>query len=94
MSKKKSSNWENIADALWEGPLAIEALLIAIPYVILTTIGTALKVILTSIISVLTLNKTWKLSEIWNKKNLEKNIADPWNCLTSIVVIILLLVML
>ena len=87
---KKNSKWESIADLIWEAPQTIEGFLIAIPYLILNSIGTIIKVLCLSFISLLTLNKWIKLGELWNKKHLKDNIANPWNCVLALAIIIFL----
>lgn len=91
---KKNSKWDSIADLIWEAPQTIEGIFIAIPYLILNSIGTFLKVSFLSLISILSLNKWKKLSEIWNKENLKENIANPWNCILSLIIIIILTIIL
>ncbi len=89
---KKKSKWNSIADLIWEAPTTIEGIFVAIPYLILNSIGTFLKVSFLSLISILSLNKWIKLSEIWNKKNLKENIVNPWNCVLALVIIIFLII--
>ena len=85
---KKNSKWESIADLIWEVPQTIEGFLIAIPYLILNSIGTIIKVLFFSFISLLSFNKWIKISELWNKKYLKDNIANPWNCVLALAIII------
>jgi len=87
---KKNSKWESIADLIWETPQTIEGFLIAIPYLILNSIGTIIKVLFFSIISLLSFNKFLKISELWNKKYLKNNIANPWNCFLALTIIVIL----
>ncbi len=87
---KKNSKWKSIADLIWETPTTLEGIFVAIPYLILNSIGTIIKVIFLSLIAILTLNKWKKLNELWNKKYLKDNITNPWNCVLALGIIILL----
>ncbi|MDP5229709.1 MAG: hypothetical protein NWQ38_04895 [Cellulophaga sp.] len=88
MSKKKGK-WESVADLIWKAPTTIEGVFVAIPYFILNSIGTFFKVILLSLISVLSLNKWIKLRELWSKKYFKENIVEPWNCVLAIFIIVI-----
>jgi hypothetical protein len=87
---KKSNRWDFIADQIWEAPQTIEGFLIGIPYLILNIIGTFLKLILFSLIAILSLNKWMKLNELWSKKYFKSNISNPWNFVIGLVMIILI----
>jgi ABC-type microcin C transport system permease subunit YejE len=87
---KKKSKWDSIADLIWETPTTIEGIFIAIPYLILNSIGTFFKVSFLSLVSILSLNKWKKLSELWNKEYLKQNLVEPWNCVLALVIIIIM----
>ncbi|MBR9847257.1 MAG: hypothetical protein GYB35_14670 [Algicola sp.] len=87
---KKNSKWDSIADFIWEAPQTIEGIFIAIPYLILNSIGAIIKLLSLSFISLLSFNKWIKISELWNKKYFKDNIANPWNCVLALVIIIIL----
>jgi hypothetical protein len=87
---KNNSKRKSVADLIWKTPTTLEGIFVAIPYIILNSVGTFLKVLLLSLISILSLNKLIKLDGIWSKHYLKENIVNPWNCVISIVTIILL----
>ena len=67
-----------------------ENFLFAIPYLILTTIGTAIKLIFLSLLSILSLNLWVKLKNLWNRRYLKRNLENPWNCVLTITLFIIL----
>ncbi|CAL2078664.1 hypothetical protein [Tenacibaculum sp. 190524A02b] len=87
-TKKKSDSIFDSLDILSE---SFEGLLFGIPYFITTSIGTLIKVLFLSLISLLTLNQLIKLKKLWSKKYLILNIANPWNCVLTIIVFVILL---
>jgi len=87
---KKKSKWVSIANLIWEAPTMLEVVFTAIPYFILNLIGTFFKVIFLSLVSILSLNKWIKLSELWNKEYFKKNTVEPWNCVLAIIIIIVM----
>jgi hypothetical protein len=72
----------------------IEGLLFGIPYIILTSVGTLLKLIVLTLISLLTFNKLIKIIDLWKKENLILNLINPWNCLITILFITILVTLL
>lgn len=87
---RKSNKWDFIADQIWEAPQTIDGFLIGIPYLIINLIGTIIKIILFSLISILTLNKLMKLNELWSNKYFKSNISNAWNFVIGLLLIIII----
>jgi hypothetical protein len=87
--EKKENKWDFIANQIWEAPQTIEGFLIGIPYLILNITGTLIKLILFSLISILTLNKWMKLNELWSKNYFKSNISNAWNFVIGLLMIII-----
>ena len=88
--KKRNTKWDTIAGLIWETPQTIEGLIIAIPYFALNSIGTFIKLIFLSLISILSLNRWIKVDELWSKKFWKTNLGNPWNCVLAIFCIVIL----
>ena len=71
-----------------------ESILFAIPYLILTSAGTIIKLVFLTLTAILTFNQWIKLKDLWNKEFLKKNIGNPWNFVLSTVLFIILLTIL
>ena len=67
-----------------------EGILFAIPYLILTSIGTLIKLFFLTLLSVLSFNQWIKLRNLWNKTFLSSNLGNPWNCILSVILFIIL----
>ncbi len=71
-----------------------ENILFAIPYLILTSVGTVIKLVFLIIVAILTFNQWIKLKDLWSKEFLKKNIGNPWNFVWSVIQFIILLTIL
>ncbi len=67
-----------------------ESILFSIPYLILTSIGTVIKLIFLTFISILSFNQWIKLKDLWNKEFLKTNFGNPWNCVLTVTLFIIL----
>ncbi|WP_165750566.1 hypothetical protein [Cellulophaga sp. Z1A5H] len=67
-----------------------EGILFAIPYLILTSIGTVIKLIFLTLLCIFSFNQWIKLKDLWNKRYLKTNLVNPWNCLLSVTMLIIL----
>jgi len=85
--EKKSDSLFNSLDIVFE---SIEGLMFGIPYLIMTSIGTLVKVFFLSLISLVTFNQLIKLKKLWTKQYVRSNIVNPWNCVVTIVFLIAL----
>lgn len=88
--KKKSDSIFDSLSLLIDG---IEGLLFVIPSMIITTIGTLIKLIFLSLISLLTFNKFIKLKDLWSKNYLTSNLKNPWNALITFLFFISLMIL-
>ncbi len=67
-----------------------ESLLFAIPYLILTSIGTAIKLTFLTLLSILSFNQWIKLKNLWNIGFLKSNLGNPWNFVLTVTLFIIL----
>ena len=71
-----------------------ESILFSIPYLILTSVGTIIKLLFLTLTAVLSFNQWIKLIDLWNKEFLKKNIGNPWNCVLSLTLFFILVAIL
>jgi hypothetical protein len=71
-----------------------ESILSVIPYLILTSIGTIIKLIFLTVLSIFSFNQWIKLKDLWNKKYLKTNLGNPWNCVLSLTLFFILVAIL
>jgi hypothetical protein len=71
-----------------------ESILFTILYLILTSVGTIIKLLFLILTAILSFNQWINLKDLWNKEFLKKNIDNPWNCVLSIALFIILLTVL
>ncbi|WP_027391956.1 hypothetical protein [Aquimarina latercula] len=86
-TEKKSDSLFNNLDVLFE---SIEGLMFGTPYLIMTSMGTLIKVLFLSFISLVMFNQLIKLKKLWSKEYLMSNIVNPWNCVVTIIFFIAL----
>ena len=87
MNKKENP----ILDFIDEFITDSESILFAIPYLILTSIGTIIKLMFLTLTAILSFNQWIKLKDLWNREFVKKNIGNPWNFVLSIALFIILL---
>ena len=88
---KKGTSILDFIDGLYTNS---EMIVFSIPYLILTSVGTIIKLIFFSLLSIISFNKWIELKGLWNKKYLETNLANPWNFVLSISILIILIIIL
>lgn len=68
----------------------IDGVLFAIPYFILTSIGTIVKLFFLTLLSIFSFCQWIHLKELWNKNYFKRNLGNPWNFLISVMFFIIL----
>ncbi|MCC1485628.1 hypothetical protein [Winogradskyella immobilis] len=71
-----------------------EMIIFSIPYLILTSVGTIIKLLVLSLLSIISFNKWIKLKDLWNKKYLKANLGNPWNFVLTVTLLIILIIIL
>ncbi|SDY15151.1 hypothetical protein SAMN05444411_1412 [Lutibacter oricola] len=71
-----------------------EMIIFSIPYLILTSVGTVIKLLFLSLLSIISFNKWINLKDLWNKEYLKTNLGNPWNFVLTVTLIIILIVIL
>ena len=66
----------------------LEMYLFSIPYLIVTSVGTIIKVLLFSLVSILSFNRLIKFQKIYSKRYMMSSISNPWSLVWAIVTII------
>ena len=71
-----------------------EMIIFSISYLILTSVGTIIKLLILSLLSIISFNKWIKLKDLWNKKHLKTNLGNPWNFVLTLSLLIILIMIL
>lgn len=71
-----------------------EMIIFSIPYLILTSVGTIIKLLVLSLLSIISFNKWIKLKDLWNKKYLKTNLGNPWNFVLTVSLLFILIIIL